>query len=68
MNFLNAKSSLQDALDHQSTISIPKLKKLMSALNMTLESNESKEVKYLKNEVKKLHQHIRKLQKESEQK
>ncbi|MEK3995651.1 hypothetical protein MKY29_12920 [Psychrobacillus sp. FSL K6-2365] len=64
MNFLKAKSILQDALDHHSTISIPKLKKLMSALNMNLESTETKEVKYLKNEVKKLHKHIRKLQKE----
>lgn len=68
MNFLNAKSTLQHALDHQSTISIPKLKKLMSDLNMTLESNESNEVKYLKNEVRKLHQHIRKLQKEKDNK
>jgi transposase-like protein len=64
MNFLNAKSILQYALDHQSTISIPKLKKLLQALSIGLESTESKEVKYLKNEVKKLHKHIRKLQKE----
>ena len=67
MEFKQAKQDLQDILDHQSTISIPKLKGLMSALNITLESTESKEVKYLKNEVKKLHKHIRKLQKENKE-
>ena len=65
MKFKQAKQDLQHVLDHQSTISIPKLKRLMSALNINLESTESKEVKYLKNEVKKLHKHIRKLQKEN---
>lgn len=68
MNYEHAKQTLQDALTHQSTISIPKLKKLMSALNITLESSESKEVKYLRNEVKKLHKHIQKLQKENKEK
>lgn len=65
MNFSNAKTTLQDVLDNQTTIRVSKLKNLMSDLNMTLESSESKEVNYLKNEVKKLHKHIRKLQKEA---
>lgn len=64
MTYQEAKDYLQRALATQHTISIPKLKQLMNDLNITLESTESKEVKYLKNEVKNLHKHIRKLQKE----
>ncbi|WP_419962166.1 hypothetical protein [Psychrobacillus sp. BM2] len=66
MKFKQAKQVLQHAIDHQSTISIPKLKKLLQALNIGLESTESNEVKYLKNEVKNLHKQLRKLQKEKE--
>jgi polyhydroxyalkanoate synthesis regulator phasin len=65
MNYTNAKTTLQHALDNQTTISISKLKNLMSDLNMTLESSDSKEVNYLKNEIKKLRKHIGKLQKEN---
>ena len=68
MLYEDVKSTLQEALDNQTTISISKLKKLLQALNIGLESTESKEVKFLKKEVKNLHRHIRKLQKEKEAK
>lgn len=64
MRYQEAKDYFQRALAEQQTISIPKLKQLMNDLNLTLEPTDSKEVKFLKNEVKKLNRHIRKLQKE----
>lgn len=66
MNFINAKDTLQDVLNNQVTIRVSKLKDLLNDLNFTLEPSESKEVMYLKNEVKKLHKVIRKLQKEEQ--
>ena len=50
-----------NALNHQQTISINKLKKLMQSMNMSLEPSESKEVRYLKREIKNLHRHIRRM-------
>lgn len=61
MEYLKAKATLQHAFDHQSTISISKLKRLMNDLNMT--PVDLKEMKFLKIEVKRLHKHIRKLHK-----
>lgn len=54
VRYLEAKAEFQHALDKQTTISISKLKRLMGDLNMTLEASESKEVAYLKAEIKKL--------------
>ena len=61
MKFKEAKKQFQHALDHQQTISINKLKKLMQSMNMNLEPSEEKEVRYLKREIKNLHRHIRRL-------
>lgn len=63
MKFKEAKKQFQYALDHQKTISINKLKKLMQSMNMNLEPSEEKEVRYLKREIKNLHRHIRKIRK-----
>lgn len=54
MKHLEAKKQLQRALDNQKTIIISKLKLLMQSMNMSLEPSESKEIRYLKNEIKKL--------------
>ncbi len=54
MTHEEAKRQLKQALDNQQTISISKLKNLMTALNITLEPSESKEVSYLKGEIEKL--------------
>ena len=63
MKFKEAKKQFQHALDHQQTISINKLKKLMQSMNMNLEPSEEKEVRYLKREIKNLYRHIRKIRK-----
>lgn len=54
MKYAEAKRQFEQALKHQKTISIPKLRKIMQAMNITLEPSESKEVRYLKNEIKNL--------------
>ncbi len=54
MDYKTAKNQLQHALNHQQTISIHKLRKLMQNLNMSVDSSRGKEVEYLKNEIKKL--------------
>ena len=68
MKFKEAKKQLQHALDHQKTISINKLKKLMQSMNMNLESSRDREVEYLKREIKNLHRHIKKIKKYKENK
>lgn len=54
MNYDEAKRQFKHALDNQQTISISKLKNIMSALNITLEPSRDKEVDYLKEEIEKL--------------
>lgn len=54
MKYQEAKKQFKHALKHQHTISISKLSKLMQAMNISLESTESKEISYLKNEIRKL--------------
>ena len=68
MKFKEAKKQLQHALDHQQTISINKLKKLMQSMNMNLEPSRDREVEYLKREIKNLHRHIKKIKKDKENK
>ena len=68
MKFKEAKKQLQHALDHQQTISINKLKKLMQSMNMNLETSRDREVEYLKREIKNLHRHIKKIKKDKENK
>ena len=61
MTHKQAKEQLQHALDNQKTISVSKLKRLMQALNISLEPSKDKEVKYLKGEIRNLHKQIRRL-------
>mgnify|MGYP007024765880 CR=1 FL=1 len=61
MTHKQAKRQLQHALDNQKTISIPKLKRLMQSMNISLEPSKDKEVKYLKGEIRNLHKQIRRL-------
>ena len=56
-----AKKQLQEALNNQKTISIPKLKRLLQTLNISLEPSKDKEIKYLKGEIRNLHKQIRRL-------
>ena len=59
MKFEEAKRQFQYALDNQKTITINKLKKLMQAMNMTLESSKDREVAYLKGEIRRLNRRLR---------
>jgi hypothetical protein len=65
MKYIEAKTTLQHALDNQSTIRISKLKELMAALSIILDPSEctsdSKEVRFLKTENRVLNHHIRKI-------
>ena len=57
-----AKISLTHALNHQHTISIKKLDKLLRSLNINLEGNtRDREINYLKGEIKKLSKENRRL-------
>ena len=60
MRYEQAKVQLQQALKHQKTISIPKLNTLLQSMNISLTPSESVEVKYLKNEIKKLRKQLKK--------
>jgi len=59
MNHNQAKDELRRCLRENKTITVPKLEKLMQALNMSLESTHDKEVNYLKAEIKKLNKKIK---------
>lgn len=54
MKYEKAKSEFRHALDHQQTISIKKLRKLMQVMNMSLQPSKDVEVAYLRDEIKKL--------------
>lgn len=60
-----AKKQLQEALNNQKTISIPKLKRLLQTLNISLEPSKEKEVKYLKGEIKNLRKKIKRLKRKN---
>ena len=66
MKFHEAKSQFKHALKHQKTIQISKLKRLMQSMNISLEPSESKEVRYLKNEIKKLKKELKRYKGEGE--
>ena len=59
MKYKDAKYQFQYALDNQKTITINKLKKLMQAMNMTLEPSKDREVAYLKGEIRRLNRRLR---------
>ncbi|MBU5342307.1 hypothetical protein [Caldifermentibacillus hisashii] len=59
MKYEQAKAQLKHALKHQKTISITKLNTLLQSMNISLEPSESVEVKYLKNEIKKLRKQLK---------
>lgn len=61
MTYKQAKEELQYVLDNQRTVSIPKLKRLLQTLNISLEPSKDKEIKYLKGEIRNLHKQIRRL-------
>lgn len=65
MKYHEAKKQFKYALKHQQTISIPKLSKLMQSMNMSLESTENKEIRYLKNEIRKLREENERTNKQS---
>lgn len=55
MKYKEAQQQLRHALKNQQTISIPKLSKILQAMNISLKkNNDSQEVKFLKNEIRKL--------------
>lgn len=58
MKYQEAKKQLEYALKYQKTIRVTRLKTLMQSLNISLKSSESKEVAYLKNEIKKLQKRL----------
>jgi len=66
MKYKEAKQQLQEALNNQKTISIPKLKRLLQTLNISLEPSKDKEIKYLKGEIRNLHKQIRRLRRARE--
>ena len=59
MKYDEAKRQFEHALNNQKTITIPKLKRIMQVMNITLEPSESKEVRYLKNEIKNLRKELK---------
>lgn len=69
MKYKVAQKELQKAFDSQKTISIPKLKRLFQSLNISVQKplgDSSKEVAYLKGEIKKLkaeNEHIKRRRK-----
>lgn len=60
MKYKEAKKQFRHALDHQQTISIPKLRKLMQSMNIGLEPRTNVEIEYLKSEIKKLNKRLKK--------
>lgn len=59
LKYHQAKQEFEHALNHQQTISVAKLRRLMQVMNMSLEPSTDKEVKYLKGEIKKLNKKLR---------
>lgn len=59
MKYKEAKKQFEHALKHQKTIQIAKLKTIMQSMNISLKPSEDAEVKYLRNEIKKLHKRLR---------
>lgn len=61
MKYNEAREQLNHALDNQQTIRIPKLKRILESMNVSLSSKgENKEVVRLRRELRKLHRRIRK--------
>lgn len=55
MKDTEARQLLRKALDEQQTISIPKLKRILEAMNVSLKKdNRDREIEYLRNEIRKL--------------
>lgn len=59
MKYEQAKAEFQYALDHQQTISIKRLRKLMQVMNMSLQPTKDAEVTYLKGEIKRLNERLK---------
>ena len=56
MKFFEAQAELKRILKEQQTVSIPKLKRLLQSMNVSVNGKQPKEaeVEYLKGEIKKL--------------
>ena len=55
LKYNEAREQFKHVLDNQKTISVPRLKTLMSSMHFYLDKEkDSREVKYLKNEIRKL--------------
>lgn len=55
MKDTEARQLLRKALDEQQTISVPKLKRILEAMNVSLKKdNRDREIEYLRNEIRKL--------------
>ena len=61
MKYNQAKQELENVLNKQKTVEVSKLKELMQSLNLSLEPSKDKEVKFLRGEVRKLNQDVRKI-------
>jgi len=61
MKYNQAKQELENVLNNQKTVEVSKLKELMQSLNLSLEPSKDKEVKFLRDEVRKLNQDVRKI-------
>lgn len=59
LKYNQAKQEFEHALNHQQTISVAMLRRLMQVMNMSLEPSADQEVKYLKGEIKKLNRKLR---------
>lgn len=55
LKYQEAREQFKHVLDNQKTITVPRLKRLMASMHFYLdEQKDSREVAYLKNEIKRL--------------
>lgn len=57
MKYNDARLELKRILNEQQTVSIPKLRRLLQSMNVSLKDKPKTEVAYLKGEITKLKKH-----------
>ena len=67
MKYKQARSELEYALKHQKTINVSKLKLILQAMNVGLDDKESREVMFLKCEIRNRGKRIKRLEKKLEE-
>lgn len=67
MKYKQARSQLEYALKHQKTINVSKLKLILQAMNVGLDDAKSREVTFLKREIKNRGKRIKQLEKKLEE-